>query len=97
MHGGSYLLELDEQIEKLIMELYGTMHIIKALLDWHEIEMSLELEQDDDTGNLVDVFIFEDDEEGIYLELPSPMGQKIFRDFMGYVTVAQANDEDDSY
>lgn len=92
------MIELDEQVERLVMELYGTMHIIKALLDWHGVDMSLELEQDDDTGNLLDVFVFEDEYESISVEVPSPLGQKIFRDFLGYVvTVSDNDDEDNTY
>ncbi len=81
------------------MELYGTMHIIKALLDWHEINMSLELEQDDDTGNILDIFVFEDDYESITVQVPTPLGQKIFRDFLGYAatTISKEDDDEDTY
>ncbi len=92
------MIELDDKLEELILELYGTMHIIKALIDWKELEMILELEQDDDTGNMFDVFTFEDEDEAIVVEIPSPMGQKIFRHFLEYAgAVPEETDDDDTY
>lgn len=87
--------EYDDKSLMTKTELYAIMHILRNILDWKEIQMSLEIEQDEDTGRLVDVLVFEDEDEEIVVELPNPMGAMIFRDFMTYLEVLYKNDDDD--